>query len=147
MDINALEESLSTVRYRTGELKATRKDFDGPLTPPEDPTPVKFNFDFRINQSTEHIRVDLKLGADTFYADYSVIMSGIWSADENSPLPESIDEEVLGDAVRDLFAPRILAVATAKINDLARLIDCPTLNFDYSIDRTIKTASFVRSER
>ena len=147
MDINALEESLSTVRYRTGELKATRKDFDGPLTPPEDPTPVKFNFDFRIKQSTEHIRVDLKLGADSFYADYSVIMSGIWSADESSPLPESIDEEVLGDAVRDLFAPRILAVATAKINDLARLIDCPTLSFDYSIDRTIKTASFVRSER
>lgn len=32
MDINALEESLSTVRYRTGELKATRKDVDEPLT-------------------------------------------------------------------------------------------------------------------
>lgn len=147
MDINALEESLSTVRYRTGELKATRKDLDEPLTPPEDPTPIKFDFNFRIAQNTEHISVDIKLGADTFYANYYLVMSGIWSADEKSPLPESIDEEVLGNAVRDLFAPRMLAVATAKINDLARLIDCPTLNFDYSIDRTIKTASFVRSER
>lgn len=134
----SLEAALGEVRYRSGALHAERRDLKEHIEPKREP--AKFHIDFDVFPADYEVRVDVGFKAESEIADLSVIISGRWDLADRLDMDVDGAESAVMDLAVEVCAPRLIAIAEMKLNDLARMIDAPLLTFEHGLDRQLKHA-------
>lgn len=136
--VQGLESKISKFTVRVGANTAQRHDLDGAEAPEvEKPT---FELDIHLKPSGHAIRVDIDMRVEDEYARYRTVVSGQWLSEDDSAFDTEIEpaDPVLEELIMTTLAPQVLAVAQAKIIDLARGIECPPINFPYDLSVQIR---------
>ena len=135
---SSLEAMLGEVQYRSGALHAERHDLQEQIQP--EGAPVKFQVNLDVFPADDEVRVDVKVTSESEIADYSVLISGRWALTDHLDITAKGAETAVIDLAVNVCAPRLIAIAEMKLNDLARAIDAPRLTFEHRLDQQLNQA-------
>lgn len=134
----SLESMLGEVQYRSGALHAERRDLKEPIK--TEGKPARFHIDMDVFPADYEVRVDVGVKAESEIAELSVLISGRWTLDERLDITADGAETAVIELAVKVCAPRLIAIAEMKLNDLARAVDAPQLTFEHGLDEQFNHA-------